>query len=167
MKVKTTTMAILYDEIMQGLTEAIDEREEAAIWNHATGMFKLRDFRTVGLTVPRQCGRTRYAVERLKANERAILLVHSKNLREALTEHTHAYTGRKLNAYECSRIYTTWDVRRAINSYNAQGQDLLCQAVDEVIVDDALYFFENVKRNSFYKWLADRGGDNQKIFLLS
>ncbi|MNN70248.1 hypothetical protein D3C81_1860880 [compost metagenome] len=45
-------------------------------------------------------------------------------------------------------------------------QDILVANINEIIVDDALYFFENVRRNQFYKWLHDRAGDEQIIFLL-
>lgn len=159
-------MAIDYDTIMQGLMDAIEAREEAANWSHVDDMCLLRKFRTVGLTVPRQSGRTRCGLKRLVENERSILLVCNKVLKGAMSGTYKQYHGRELTPYEQSRIYTARDVIQAIARNARQGDDLILETVEEIIVDDAWYFFDKVRRNSFYKWLADRGGKEQKIILL-
>ncbi|MNG38669.1 hypothetical protein D3C84_1264570 [compost metagenome] len=53
-----------------------------------------------------------------------------------------------------------------MKSVQKGNQDILLANANEIFVDDALYFFENVRRNQFYKWLHDRAGDEQLIWLL-
>ncbi|MOA57811.1 hypothetical protein D3C78_1820570 [compost metagenome] len=65
-----------------------------------------------------------------------------------------------------ARIYTVKEVQTAMKSVQKGNQDILLANANEIFVDDALYFFENVRRNQFYKWLHDRAGDEQLIWLL-
>lgn len=166
-EVTTTKMTIDYDAIMQGLTAAVEARKESALWARAEGLTLLKEYRTIGIVVPRQCGRTYTALKRLVENERAILVVVNNSIREAMASNYHHHCGKDLNAYAKSRIYTYSEVATAIGKVEFDQQDVLLANANETIVDDALYFFENIRRNKFYKWLHKRGGDDQLIVLLS
>lgn len=162
----STKMTIDYDTIMQGLTDAVEARKEHAVWANAEGVTLLKEFRTVGLIVPRQCGRTYCALRRLVSNKRAMMFVHNADLREVMAASYTHYCGQEIPAHTLARIYTTKEVRVAMKSVQNGQQDILVANANEIVVDDALYFFENVRRNQFYKWLHDRAGDEQIIFLL-
>lgn len=163
----TTKMTIDYDTIMQGLEKAVEERKEAAAWTMAKGPTLLKEFCTIGVIVPRQCGRTYTALKRLVANERSMLIVPNGSIRDAMACNYHHHCGDELNAYAKSRIYTYGNIASAIAKVEDGQQDVLCANATEIIVDDALYFFEHIRRNKFYKWLHKRGGDDQLIVLLS
>lgn len=163
----STKMTIDYDTIMQGLEKAVQERKEAAVWTMAKGPTLLKEFCTIGVIVPRQCGRTYTALKRLVANERAMLIVPNASIRDAMASNYHHHCGGELNAYAKSRIYTYSSIAAAINKVEGDQQDILLANANEIIVDDALYFFEHIRRNKFYKWLHTRGGDDQLIVLLS
>ncbi|MND14851.1 hypothetical protein D3C87_1288390 [compost metagenome] len=162
----STKMTIDYDAIMQGLTDAVEARRESAIWCNAEGVTLLKDFRTVGLIVPRQCGRTYCALRRLVSNERAMMIVANEAIRDVMASNYTHHCGLEMPAYTQARIYTIKEVQKAMKAVQNGQQDILVANINEIIVDDALYFFENVRRNQFYKWLHDRAGDEQIIFLL-
>jgi hypothetical protein len=163
----STKMTIDYDTIMQGLEKAVEERRVQAEWARAEGVTLLKDFRTVGLIVPRQSGRTYCALRRLVSNERAIMIVHNESIRDVMASNYTHHCGKEMPRSTVARIYTTKEVQKAIKAVQNGQQDILLANANETIVDDALYFFENVRRNQFYKWLHDRVGDEQLIVLLS
>jgi hypothetical protein len=167
MQVTTTKMTIDYDAIMQGLTAAVEARKESALWCNAEGPTLLKEFRTIGIVVPRQCGRTYTALKRLVENERAMLIVPNSAVRDSMATNYHHHCGQELGAYAKARIYTYRSVQEAMKAVFKDQQDILIANANEIIVDDALFFFEDVRRNQFYKWLHTRGGDDQLIVLLS
>ncbi len=138
----------------------------------AEGPFLLRDFRTVGIKVPRQCGKSFEAVQRVIRNEKAIMICINDSLRKAIStnvsseimgRHPH---GEPLKPHQIARMYTVDEVIKAIRSVRNGQQDILLEGANEIIVDDSHWFFQLVRENQFYQWLWERQGADQKILLL-
>ncbi|MNP98200.1 hypothetical protein D3C85_108130 [compost metagenome] len=165
--IKTIKTVFDFDATVQGLKELVKHREEAALWCGAEGATLLKEFRTVGVHLPRQCGKSFGAVKLLIANEKAILITISEDFRKHVSSAHEFHTKEKLQPSVLARIYTASEVVNAIRSVKNQQQDILLEGANEIIVDDSHYMFtELIKSNRFYQWLATRGGADQIVVLL-
>lgn len=164
---KTIKTVFDFDTTVQGLKDLVTYREEQALVCGAIGATRLKEFRTVGVYMPRQCGKSYGAVKLLVANEKAILITINDDFRTHVSgAHERAFN-EKLQPSVLARIYTATEVVDAIRSVRNGQQDILLEGANEIIVDDSHYMFtELIKSNRFYNWLAARGGDDQIIVLL-
>lgn len=165
--IKTIKTVFDFDATVQGLKELVKYQEEQALWSGATGATLLKEFRTVGVHMPRQCGKTYGAVKLLLANEKAILITINEDFRtHVASAHERAFN-EKLQPSLLTRIYTAEEVVNAIRTVRNGQQDILLEKANEIIVDDSYYTFnELIKSNRFYNWLSVRGGADQIIVLL-
>lgn len=151
-------MTIDIDVIMQGMLELLEAKKEDGLWNNVSGVELLKDYRTIGLTIPRQSGATHYLLEQLKNNEDAILIV-SEGLYKALK-------GELLLSL-IGRIYTPVEIQRAIRLVRSGQQDHLLANVNLVLIDSGVSFFEYVRRNKFYQWLFTRSGEELTVVVFN
>lgn len=164
---KTTKTVFDFDATVQGLKELVKLREEQALWAGVEGPTLLKEFRTVGLHLPRQCGKSYGAVKLLIANEKAIMITISEDFRKQVSGAHEFHTKEKLQPSVLARIYTATEVVDAIRSVRNGQQDILLEGANEIIVDDSHYMFtELIKSNRFYNWLDKRGNPDQVIILL-
>jgi hypothetical protein len=165
--IKTARTVIDLEKTVQRLMDSVDLLQDAAEMCRAEGPILLRDFRTVGVKVPRQCGKSFEAVQRLIRNEKAIMICINDALRKSLATITHSHPhGEPLKPHQIARMYTVDEVIKAIKSVRNGQQDILLAGANEIIVDDSHWFFQLVRTNQFYQWLWDRQGADQKILLL-
>ncbi|MNE58193.1 hypothetical protein D3C80_1532080 [compost metagenome] len=165
--IKTIKTVFDFDATVQGLKELIKHREEQAHWSGVSGATLLKEFRTVGVHMPRQCGKSYGAVKLLLANEKAILITINEDFRKHVSgAHERAFN-EKLQPSVLARIYTATEVVNAIRTVKNGQQDILLENANEIIVDDSHYMFtELIKSNRFYNWLDKRGNPDQVIILL-
>lgn len=164
---KTIKTVFDFDATVQGLKELVKLREEQAEWAFAQGATRLKEFRTVGVHLPRQCGKSFGAVKLLVANERAIMITINEGFRNNVSSAHEFHTKEKLQPSVLARIYTASEVVNAIRTVKNGQQDILLEGANEIIVDDSHYMFtELIKSNRFYNWLDKRGNPDQVIVLL-
>lgn len=160
-------MTINIDAIMQELLESVNERTENALWLNVTGTTLLKDYRTVGLYLPRASGATHYLLEQLKNNERAILIVPTKGIKGTVVDNFTFFTGETLSPSMIHRIHTSDDILKAIKTVRNGQQDYLLETVELILIDSGTRFFERIRRNKFYQWLYTRGGNNQTVVIFN
>lgn len=126
----------------------------------------LREFKTVGLFVPRQTGRTRALAQIFSLVEETLFIVPNLPAKDALVSNCSNqnpdFIGYPRKAVERKRVVTPYELKRSI-LYRKNGKPDPIPPAKLIIVDDASYFFGNLKYNQFYDWLAERGGHDQVI----
>lgn len=168
-----TTSRPAYDfkAMVQSLIEPFTTNAEwfeecRRIINSDDGFF-LKDFKTVGVTGPRQCGKSKALMELFSETPDALYVVHNLPLRNALigwATNPIEERGYGLTIPE-DRIVTSYDIKQAINAVKHGGEDTIPKATT-IFVDSPYYVFSELRKAKFYNWLAARGGHKQIIITI-
>jgi hypothetical protein len=126
----------------------------------------LCEFKTVGLFVPRQTGRTRALAQIFNLVGEALYVVPNLNIKRMLIENcanqNPDFIGYPRTAIDRRRVLTPYEIKRSV-LHRKKGEEDPIPSAKLIIVDDASYFFGNMKYTQFYEWLAERGGPDQVI----
>jgi len=126
----------------------------------------LRDWKTVGFFVPRQTGRTRALAQIFNLVGEALYIVPNLRIKKMLIQNcaneNPDFIGYPRAELESVRVCTPYEVKRSI-LHRKKGLPDPIPPAKLIIVDDASYFFCNMKYTQFYEWLAQRGGRDQVI----
>jgi len=129
--------------------------------------FYLRDFRTVGITAPRQCGKSKALAELFSERPESLYVVPNRDWRTQLISHAGKSIedrGYGLKLPE-DRIVTPYDIKQAIKASNDGKPDTLPEATT-IFIDSPQCVFAELRRTKFYNWLAARGGNKQIIITI-
>lgn len=141
----TSPANIDYDAILQGLIAHCDHNFKALFdvmrFLPSQG---LRELRTVGITTPRQSGKTSWMMRKLAEDPDSFAVVQNKVLREHIL--------RKVQGLDEGRIITSYDAFILRKKMEA-GQDTGWVWRSTVYIDDSSAMLDGHLKD-FYKWLA-------------
>jgi hypothetical protein len=172
----------LIDHYVNGMKEYIATNRE--YWRRSTGDDQatfLKDFATIGVTVPRQSGATFWVHTRAIADKDSMVIVFGQRDKDAAYNNfTHAgeyipiHCGREVTAEEwlrrneqrglgakfLGRFFTTDDVFQEMNSWSEglQGHSPWIRGLGinkTIYLMGAGAIMSKVKRNKLYNWLAN------------
>lgn len=142
----TSPANIDYDAILQGLIEIADQRFEKNL--ATTGMqpaMALRELRTVGITAPRQTGKTSWVIRQLSANPDSFVVVNNNDRRKEIL--------RKAPLLDSTRILTVLEFQRLKKQLDEGLLPAHWIWRSTVYVDDCRFILDG-KLKDFYNWLA-------------
>jgi len=143
----TQRKTIDYDAIYTGLMETVELYSNEDIKRcRCNEIQALKEFRTIGLTAPRQCGKTQWIIDKLNQDPNTSILFRN-NPAYQIAKH------QLVNVDE-SRIFTPYDVIKAKVAIADGSVDYEVVKTKIIFVDDAFYTIDYIGRDVFYKWLA-------------
>lgn len=141
----TSPANIDYDAILQGLIPHCDHNFKAFFSDlRLLPAQALRELRTVGITTPRQSGKTSWMMRKLAENLDSFAVVQNRVLRDHIL--------RKVEGLDESRIITSYDAFVLRKKMEA-GQDTGWVWRSTVYIDDSSAMLDGHLKD-FYKWLA-------------
>jgi len=151
---------ITLSSIVQGLLiEAkLHRRKHAANSGFTPGQI-LSEFCTVGVSTPRQTGKTTWILDQLVDDEEAIAIISTREVQKLVFGAYEQLRGTKLSASVKNRVYSTRDILDAVGERRINRPDELRETFSKVYVDDAAQFFDKVRRSAFFGLLSSRGSD--------
>lgn len=147
-----------YDAIFTGLLERADQHFDWLIQeSRFTPPECLRDFATIGISSPRQSGRSTWAIEQVVKHNALMVTTN-----ELVAKHWRNRTPRPYK----SQIITMRDLAKVIKDEMPAPTSTGWHPW--VILDESRYIFELVSFRDFYKWLAlNPNWRNTRVFTLN
>jgi hypothetical protein len=157
---------INYDLIINELGRALDRASTAFEKFHGQaalyGLNYYQEFCTIGFTVPRQLGKSRFLMQRMEASEESLMVVRDKGIERVLrTNHQDSFMGEGgLDHPSCidERLVTVAEFRKRIQ------QDLLPQ-YHTYYFDEASLYYHFIKKQ-FFQYLWDTQQLTPRIVLV-
>lgn len=156
-----TTTAVDYGAIVQALEEASDKVAAIEI-NRSNGgdiCRFLREFRTIGVTGPRQTGKTSQFVKKVMDDPNSILICANSMTRNFILSLVTFDQQPELKR----RTFLSTSLKLEIDR---KVEDRKFPAFTKIYIDDATYVFLKVRRGKFYEWLASLNISNPLIILI-
>jgi hypothetical protein len=169
----TTTSRPAYDfkAMVQSLIEPFTTNaewfEECRLMIGCDDGHYLKEFKTVGIAGPRQCGKTKMLMELFSVTPDSLYVVPNLPLKNALIGWaTNPVSERGYGlTIPVDRVVTSYDIKQAINAVKHGGEDTLPKA-STIFVDSPYGVFSELRKAKFYNWLAERGGHKQIIITI-
>lgn len=112
----------------------------------------LREVKTVGIDLPRQCGKSTWIKKKLKENDDSCVVVVNPSVAKDFL--------MSLGALAEGRVFTAKDV--ALTMRSGVG----CKW-STVFIDDAAHITDRLASNTLYKWLAMKNDPNLTVVSMS
>jgi hypothetical protein len=147
---------LIVNELLIGLKNG---QEVAEKYGHIDtfGPTFFGEYRTIGFTVPRQMGKSYWAVKRIMGNEKALMVVRDASLRNGLLS-AHRFSFGELEESVSARLITANELKIGI------AEDTLPE-LDELLIDEASHWFHFARR-AVYEYLWDKKSLNTKLILV-
>lgn len=129
--------------------------------------FYLREFKTVGITAPRQCGKTKALAELFSETPNSLYVVPNLDWRKMFINNATnpvEHRGYGVTIPE-DRVITPYDIKQAIKAVKNDEKDNLPEATT-IFIDNPYGVFSELRKAKFYKWLAERGTHKQIIITI-
>lgn len=141
----TSPANIDYDAILQGLIDTAEHRFDQLVdGSFLSKEVALRELRTVGLTVPRQSGKTQWIASKLREEPDSWLVVGNKRIRDHFVSNVPDITA--------NRVFTYMDTYFMRERIQRDGGNERTWAT-KIYVDDSRYVLDG-RIKDFYKWAA-------------
>lgn len=122
------------------------------------------DYRTIGITVGRQCGATRGALTWVKRNaKKCVFITKDSNLKKA---HISNYVNLEHGEVD-DAIWLSPSVKDSLEFWT-KAVDEVKHKIEFVIVDDSAFTINTgfVKRSDFNKWVSETFGPDTFVILI-
>lgn len=143
----TQRKTIDYDAIYTGLLDYVNTYSAEDVKRMGTTSIEhqLREFKTIGITAPRQCGKTQWLIKMLNENPDSSAVFYNANVLR--------FAKNYMVDVSDDRLFTARDVARALHGMR-EGIEPRFMKSRKVFVDDAFRTIDYIGWKDFYKWLG-------------
>jgi hypothetical protein len=141
-----------FDAITQALLDVVEAK---ASFNYSVSInldsTYIKELRTIGVYAPRQTGKTHYVAGMVNNNDDCVAIVPNQLIKSNMTS----------RGTDPNKVATSQDL---LNMNSERAKEFFKK---KVIVDESGYVFDRIRRNKFYKLVADSVGRDALVILIN
>lgn len=160
--VTTVNTTVDYDAIVKALTVGMRASQQANHFQKGSYWW-IQEFCTIGFTMARQQGKSKYALEQLVKNDDTILIVFDSGHKRVSVANAWFTHGEHLTPDQEARIFTAIDLFRIMKG---SGLAPALPKFKTIVVDDAYRFFQVRSRKGFFDWMTSLNIEDPTVLLI-
>lgn len=148
---------INYDAILHELTKPRDFDIDAFLRTSGASLASaLSEMNTIWIGAGRQRGKTQWIASLLESEPSSIAISVNLGLKTLLLK-------KLSNTFDESRLFTEYNIRTPTIPLDEQ----IPLGVKWVIVDDAMFVLERIKRKVLFEWIAHHGSKHTRVVMVT